>query len=222
MTVTTVHESDVLTASEPHPLMRWSPLTGFAFVVLFVVGVVASSPPADGATDAKWIAAYTGNANKAGHIVTGVCLALAGLCLLAFMTALWTRIVDARRPTRVSPLPIVAAGVAAACMAVGGVLMGGAISVMSAPTPDANLLRLCNDIGFTMVGLGGMLAAALSVAAISAQARAANLFGRRMTAFGYVVAVILLAAVLFVPIVALLVWLVVAAIVSLRTAPAQV
>jgi hypothetical protein len=221
MSVTTVQESDALTASEPSRVVRWSPLTGFAFVVLFIIGVVASSPPSDGASDAKWIAAYTGNAHKAGHIVTGVCLALAGLCLLAFMTAVWTRIVDAQRPSRVSPLPVVAAAVAAACMAVGGVLMGGAISVMSAPTPDANLLRLCNDIGFTMVGLGGMLAAALSIAAISVQARAANLFGRRMAGLGYVVAVILLAAVLFVPIVALLIWLVAAGIVMLRTAPAQ-
>ena len=219
MSVTSVHESEVVPATPSRRLTRLAPLTGFGFAVLFLVSVIASSPPADGASNAKWLASYAGSGHKAGHVITGVCLVLAGLCLLVFMTTLWNRIVEARRPERVSPLPVVAAGVSAACIAVGGVLMGGAISVMSSPSPDANLLRLCNDIGFTMVGLGGMLAAALSVAVISAQARAANVFGRRMTTFGYAVAVILLAALAFVPIVALLAWAVAAAIALLRTSP---
>jgi hypothetical protein len=217
MSVTSVHESEVVPAALSRRSTRLSPLTGFGFAVLFLVAVVASSPPADGASNAKWLANYASTGHKAGHIVSGVCLVLAGLCLMTFITALWTRIVEARRPERVSPLPVVAAGIAAACMAAGGVLMGGAISVMSAPSPDANLLRLCNDIGFVMVGLGGMLAAALSVAGISVQARAAGVFGRRMTIFGYAVAVVLLAALAFIPIVALLAWTVAAAIVLLRT-----
>jgi hypothetical protein len=66
-----------------------------------------------------------------------------------------------------------------------------------------------------------MLAAALSVAAISLQARAANLFSHRMTVFGCVVAVILLASIAFVPIVALLAWLVVVAITLLRSEATQ-
>jgi uncharacterized membrane protein len=194
-------------------------MTGFTFAVLFLISVAASSPPADGASNAKWIASYAGNGHKAGHVVTGVCLVLAGLSLLVLITTLWSRVVEARSPQRVSPLPVVAAGVAAACLAVGGALMGGAISVMSSPSPDANLLRLCNDIGFVMVGLGGMLAAALSVVAISVQARAAGVFGRRMTIFGYAVSIVLLASLAFIPIAALLAWTVTAAIVLLRKAP---
>jgi hypothetical protein len=217
MSATSVQESAALPATGSNALLRKAPLTGFAFVVLFLVSVVVSSPPADGATDAKWIASYTGTGHKAAHVVTGVCLVLAGLCLLSFITTLWMRVAAARHVERISPLPVVAAGVAAGCMAVGGVLMGGAISVVSAPTPDANILRVCNDLGFVMVGLGGMLAAALSVAAISLQAHAANLFGHRMTVFGYVVAVILLASIAFVPIVALLAWLIVVAIALLRS-----
>ena len=64
-----------------------------------------------------------------------------------------------------------------------------------------------------------MLATALSIAFLSVQAHAAGIFGTRMRAFGIVVAVVLLASLEFLPIVALLIWLVVAAIVLLR-APA--
>ncbi len=51
------------------------------------------------------------------------------------------------------------------------------------------------------------------------QAHAAGIFGARMRAFSIIVAVVLLASLEFLPIVALLIWLVVTAIVLLR-APA--
>jgi hypothetical protein len=94
--------------------------------------------------------------------------------------------------------------------------MGGAISVMSAPTPNADILRVCNDVGFIMVGIAGMLAASLSVVTITFQGRSTGQFGSRMTTFGIVVSVVLLAGAAFVPIVALLAWLVVVAITMLR------
>jgi hypothetical protein len=75
---------------------------------------------------------------------------------------------------------------------------------------------MCNDLGFAMVGLGAMLAMALCVAVLSAQARTAGFFGARMTYFGYAVAVVLLAAMAFVPIVALLAWCVIGAVIMLR------
>ena len=67
-----------------------------------------------------------------------------------------------------------------------------------------------------MVAVPGMLAAALAVAGLSLQAHRAGLFGRPMQVFGIVVALILLASLAFIPIAALLVWLVVAAIVLVR------
>src|SRR5579884_4057371 len=151
---------------------RWEPLTGIAFVALFVGSVVASNVPALNSPDQDWVAAYTGGANQAQHVASGILLVLAGLCLLSFLTILWTRIA-ARRPGLLSPLPLVAAGVAAACIAVGGVLMAG-ISVsllMGAPVPSADLLRFGDAMGFGMVGVGGMWAAALSIACASVQAR---------------------------------------------------
>jgi hypothetical protein len=199
-------------------ISRWQPLSGIAFVVFFLAGVVASSPPKDSASDASWIANYTGNAHKAGHIVTGVCLILAGLCLMSFITALWMRLTEANAPRRFSPLPVIAAGIAAACMAVGGVLMGAAVSLVgSGFTPNADVLRLCNDVGFAMVGLAGMLAAALSVASLSLQARAVGYFSQKMTVFSLAVAVILLASLAFIPIAALMIWLLIVSVRWMRS-----
>ena len=96
-------------------------------------------------------------------------------------------------------------------------VISGSTLFYSQPLPGTDVLRLANDLGFAMVSLGGMLAAALSVACLSVQARSAGLFGRKLAVFGLVVAVLLLGALAFVPILALLIWLVVASITLMRS-----
>lgn len=203
-------------------LNRAAPLSGIAFVVFFVASVGASSVPSATASDRSWVAAYTGHGEQARHLATGILLVLAGLSLITFMTHLWMRVVAARRPEPVSPLPIVASGVASACIAVGGILMAsisGSALIGSAPIPSAELLRFGNDAGFGMAGIAGMLAAALSISSMSVQARSAGVFSRRMSRFSLVVAVVLLGSAAFVPIVALLIWLVVVAVALVRSSP---
>jgi hypothetical protein len=205
-------------ADRHHRAARWAPLTGIAFVVFFLASIAVSSPPSDKASDAAWIANYTGHTHVAQHIATGILLILAALSLLSFLSTTWTRIVGNRPPGAISAIPLVAAGVAAACIAVGGVLMGAIAATVQGTghTPNPDLLRFGNDVGFVMVSLPGMLATALSVACLSVQGRHAGLFGRKMMIFGLIVAVILLASLAFIPIVALLIWLVVTAIVLIR------
>jgi len=203
---------------------RVAPYSGIAFVVFFLAGVAVSSVPSNTASDKAWLAAYATHAKQAGHLATGVLLVIAALSLMSFLTDLWTRVVDARDPQAVSPLPVVAAGVSAACIAAGGILMAatsGSALLYSQPIPGADILRLGNDVGFAMVGVAGMLAAALSIACLSVQARAAGIFGTRLTRFSLAVAVVLLASVAFVPIVALPIWLVAVTVTLNRTAPAK-
>jgi hypothetical protein len=196
---------------------RAAPLSGIAFVVFFIASVVVSNVPKSSASDAEWLRQYATHAKQAGHLATGILLVLAGLSLMVFLTHLWSR-VAARRAEPVGPLPLVAAGTSAACIAVGGILMGsvsGSALIGSAPIPDAGLLRFTNDAGFAMVGIAGMLAASLAIACLSVQAHAAGLFGTRLFRFSLLVSVVLLAAAAFIPILVLLIWLVVVA-VSLR------
>jgi hypothetical protein len=214
-------------AVERRPAARWAPLTGLAFVVLFLGGVVASNAPSDNASAASWVAAYTGGGKQFSHQATGVLLVLAALSLMSFLVTVWSRASRLRPDNSQSPVPLAAAGVSAACIAVGGVLMAAGSSVArgftSADlTATATLLRFTNDTGFIMVAVPGMLAAALAVAGLSVQAHRAGLFGRRMEVFGIAVAVILLGSLAFIPIVALLVWMVAAAVVLVRrSAPAS-
>jgi hypothetical protein len=203
------------------PPTRWAPLTGIAFVVFFLGGVVASNAPSDNASAASWMAAYTGGGRQFSHEASGVLLVLAALSLMSFLVTTWSRVGRLRPEGSHSAVPLAAAGVSAACIAVGGVLMALGSSVAhgfarSDPAATATLLRFTNDGGFIMVAVPGMLAAALAVAGLSLQAHRAGLFGRRMQVFGIVVALILLASLAFIPIAALLVWLVVTAIVLVR------
>jgi hypothetical protein len=206
--------------------MNWrrvAPYSGIAFVVFFIASVVVSSVPSDTASDPAWRAAYATHAKQAEHLATGVLLVLAALSLMTFLTHLWTRVTEARDPRAVSPLPVVAAGVCAACIAAGGILMAaasGSALLYSQPIPGADVLRLGNDAGFAMVGVAGMLAAALSIACLTVQARAAGIFGVRLARFSVAIAVVLLASVAFVPIVALLVWLIAVTVTVTRGAPA--
>jgi len=195
--------------------LRLAPWTGIAFVVAFAIGVVASSPPQNNASNAKWMADYT-KSHAAGHIVSGAALVVSGLCFLVFVLGMWQRI--AARGTRPGPLPLINAAVTAACMATGGVLMAMPGSIVSGggPVPDADLLRLCDEAGFAMVGLPGMLAAAIAVVALGVQARKGGVFGQKLFVYSIVVGIALLGAIAFLPIALLLVWLVVAAVVQLR------
>ena len=65
-----------------------------------------------------------------------------------------------------------------------------------------------------------MLATAISIACLSVQAHTAGLFGKRLLWFSLVVSVVLLASFAFLPIAALLVWLIVVAVSLLRSEPA--
>jgi hypothetical protein len=192
---------------------RYAPVSGLAFALLFVVGVVASNVPADGAPDREWLADYAGS-HSAGHLVTAYCLVLAGLSLTTFLGTLWTRILHASGGAFPSPVPLMAAAVAGSCMAAGGVLMG--VVSVSALRGYPQIIRFGSDGGFAMVGVGAMLATSLSVACMSVMALNTGVLGRRTAWFGIGVSFVLLGAILFVPIGALIAWTVVTAIVLLR------
>ncbi len=201
-------------------LARSAALAGIGFIVFFFAGVVSSSPPTAGASDAKWIASYTGTSNEWSHVASGAFLILAALCLMTFLTAMWQRVSSARPAGTTSPLPLVAAGVATTCMAIGGALMAyvsGAGLSGKYPLPSADLLRFSNGFGFVATGLPGMIATAACLVVLGYQARTAGVFGRRLAIFTCIVAVLLLASLLFLPIAALMIWIVVCIVSGRRT-----
>jgi hypothetical protein len=203
-------------------LPRSAMLAGTGFIVFFIGGVISSSPPGNNASNAQWVANYTGSGNDWSHVLSGVFLILAALCLMTFLTGMWQRISSARPAGTTSPLPLVAAGVAATLMALGGILMAyiaGSELSGTYPLPSADLLRLSNGLGFLVTGIPGMAATALCLAVLAAQARRAGVFGSKMAVFSWIVAAALLLSFLFVPIVALMVWIVVSIVSARREQP---
>lgn len=198
---------------------QWEPYAGLAYVVFFVASTMVSNPPADNASDRKWIAAYSGHGKQVGHLATAFLLLLAGLALMTFLVALWRRIAAAHPAEMPSRLPIAAAATAAALMAAGGMVMGyisGGELIGHYPLPSVDLLRMSNDLGFALAGVAGSLAAGVAVAALSIQGYTAGVFGARMRAAGVVTALVLILSILFFPIAALFAWVLTASVMWIR------
>ncbi len=199
---------------------RWEPYAGIAYVVFFVASLLVSNPPADNASDRTWTARYTGRSEQARHLATAFLLLLAGLALMTFLVALWRRFDEAHPAASPSRLPIAAAATAAALMGAGGMVMGyisGGEIMGTYPLPSADLLRMSNDLGFALAGVAGSWAAAVAVATLSVQGHTAGVFGTKMRAAGLITALLLLLSMLFAPILALLAWVLAAAITWIRT-----
>ena len=198
---------------------RWEPYAGIAYAVFFVASVVVSNPPADNASNQTWIANYTGRGEQGRHLATGILLLLAGLALMTFLVSLWRRIAEAEPAASPSRLPVAAAATAAACMGAGGMVMGyisGGEIIGQYPLPSVDLLRMSNDLGFALAGIAGTWSAAIAVATLSVQGHFAGVFSRRMRTAGVITACLLILSPLFIPIIALVAWVLTAAISWIR------
>ena len=193
-------------------VVRWrraEPLTGIAFIALFLVGLIINNSPNPDQSNAIWTSYFADKGNRVLTTISAFILVASGVCLLAFLTTVWQRIAAARRPAATSPVGVVAAAVAAAAIMIGGVGMAvvtGSMLFGNLAEPGPDTLRLANDMGFPFIAVAAMFAASLSVAALSVQAYSAGILGRRLLILGEVLAVGLLASVFFFPMVLLLVW----------------
>ena len=205
-------------------LRRWEPYAGVAYVVFFLGSMMVSNPPADNASNQKWIQSYASHHEQIHHLATGFLLLLAGLSLMTFLVALWRRIAAAH-PAEPSRLPVAAAGAAAALIGAGAMVMAyisGGELLGHYPLPSVDLLRMSNDLGFALAGVAGSWAAGVAVATLSIQGYTAGVFGARMRAFGVLTAFAQLLAMLFVPLGALFLWALIAAVMWIRRpAPAS-
>jgi hypothetical protein len=198
---------------------RYEALAGLLFAVVFVVGVAASSPPNPDAPDAKWIADYTGHSNQVGHLVSGLALVVCGIALMVFITGLWRRIAAQAPGGTPSPLPVIASGVAAVCFVAGGLIMGwisGSELGSAYPLPGADLLRMSNELGFLMVGIGAMVSMSLALIGIAVQGHAAGLLGSKLRTATIVVGILVLAGETFVPVIIFVLWVAIMSIYLLR------
>jgi hypothetical protein len=197
----------------------WAPLSGIAFLVLFVATAFMSGTPDANASDSAWTAWFADAAHRDVLTATAFTGLAAALALMSFIVNIWIR-VAAVGPARVTnPLPVAAAAVAAAAIACGALLQAaipGAMIFNSMPEPSPGIMRVLENVSSPLVFIGGMVALALAVASLSLQARAAGAFGSRLTIFSLVVAVLTLFSFEFFPLLAPLAWVVTVIVILIR------
>jgi hypothetical protein len=193
---------------------RWTVLSGFAFVGLFIAGLIllGDALGSVGDSDEQFVSYFGSNANHARDIVGAYTLTVAGLAFVVFLA----HVCAALREHSGRELPLVAFGAALACAAL---LMAAAAALSAIATShavaglfdepphefSADTSRLATQFGYMLL-VFAMWAAAACIAAISLATRAAGLFPTWLVVFGYVAAFALLFSFFFIPAVALPLW----------------
>lgn len=195
-------------------LNRWGPLAGPIFVVLMVTGflIVGSSPDTNG-SNLKIDRYLRDSSNYHKNFVTFFILLAALLFLVAFFGALRSRVVEAEGGAGGAGALGYGAGIASA------VLLFVAICTFVSPLLAAHdapkhalepgIYRVTQDLGY-MLWVGSVVVGAVAIWATSAVALRTGLLPRWFARAGYVVGVICLAALFFLPIFLYWLWILVA------------
>jgi hypothetical protein len=195
----------------------WTPIAGIAAALTFIVGVAmsANSPDSDD-SDAKVLAWYADHSNRVGVIVGVYVLMFFGLFMLWFASGLRQRLRAAEGPE--GRLANVAFGGAILCV---GLIWVGAFALAAvpagqslggAPLSNADVARFLPQAGFGAILLGGMFGAIALIDAASIVIYRTAVLPRWLAWLGFVCAVVLLFGVVFLPMIALPIWLVAASI----------
>ncbi len=204
---------------------RRSMAAGIAFVVLLVVGVLVSfgnspnikSKDSDATAAAKFVHTLSSSSHRTGILIGAYLVILAGLAFVWFTQGLRSRL-DTAAGRVVGALGVVgAAALTSAAMANAG--EAGAISFGGDKVPqDGDTIQVVMNLFFPFVFVVFALASAAIIATVAVNARIAGLPGwLGYTAWLAVVAGIV--AVIFLPMVLVLLWYLAVAIAGLARTP---
>jgi hypothetical protein len=202
----------------------WTPLAGILAAVTFVVGIAfaADSPDSD-ASAAKVLAWYHDHGHRVQVIVGAYVLAFCGLFVLWFTSGLRQRLREAEGPEGRLANVALAAGV----LLVGMLWVGGAAlasvpageSFGGTPLESADVARFLPSVGFGAILVFGMFAAFALIESTSIVILRSGMLGRWVAWLGFVCGVIVLFGVVFLPMIALPVWLIATSIALARRKP---
>lgn len=174
-------------------------LAGLASAACFFVGTAMLDIP-HGVTDQEVVAWWSDTGNQTTAVVSMYLFVLAGLCFLAFLAKLRTRLLEAEGGTGELTSLVVAGGVVFVSMlfvaAVSRGLIGFAVNSPASDEslPGADTLRYIPQIGYTVTGTGGLLAGALAMAATSWLIVRTAAFGRWLAWIGAVATLVVVVA----------------------------
>jgi hypothetical protein len=153
-----------------------------------------------GASDAKLVAWWADSGNQTTAIVSMYLFVVAGLCFLLFLTKLRSRLLAAEVGTGELTSLVVASGAVFVAMLLVAAASRGVIGfAVKSPgdnesLPGADTLRYLPQTGYAALGIGGLLAAAVSMATTSWLILRTAVFGRWLAWLGAATALVIVVA----------------------------
>lgn len=205
------------------PPVQWPAVAGIGFFVSFVAGQLLAAPglPDSDAPLAEWADWVNDDGNGAVALLSAYLIVIASLTFVVFAVGVSRRIRAAQ-----SAADSTTASLASGLAVMSAVLLtAGAVAVNSAPIQylfDDKLpaptevapIVLLQSVGYGLGLVGGLLAAAAFIAVSTWALRGS--VPSWFTVVGYVCAVVLLGGVVFIPMVALPIWVLIASVLFLR------
>ena len=199
---------------------RLAAASGIAFVALFLAALLVLDIPGHDDSEEIVNAFYAESANRARVVIAAYLLAAAGLSLLWFFAYLCGRL----RAAEGEPAPLSAVTFASGVVFVAMLFAGAAaqsptyaFSIDLFDEPQSQLARATIPHQGYSALIFGLLAAALAVASASLAIMRTEVYPRWLAWLGFAVALLLLFGLLFLPMLALLVWVLAVSVVLLRS-----
>ncbi len=191
----------------------WTPLAGYLAALTFVVGLIlATHTPDDKDPDAKVLSFYAKHGNRVGIIIGAYVLTFCALFLIWFAAGLRERLRAAEGPGgRLTDVALGGGILAAVGLSTGAIALAAVSAGQSfggTPLNTADVARFIPSIGFGMILIPGMFGAIALIDAVSIVIWRTGILPRWLAWLGFVCGVLLLFGVVFLPVIALPVWLV--------------
>jgi len=200
----------------------WTPAAGVIAALTFIAGVLLSSASPDSKdSDAKVIAWYADHGHRLVNIIGAYLLAFCGLFFLWFVSGLRQRLRAAEGPGGRLASVALGGGVlfvgmlwvgAAALVAISGGESFGGVPLLK----NADLARFLPQIGFPAILVFAAFGAIALIDATSIVIIRTGVLPRWFAWLGFVCTVVLLFGAIFIPMIALPIWLVAASVILFR------
>jgi hypothetical protein len=187
------------TESARHRGSKPAAVAGIASAVSFLVGTAVLNVPTK-ATDGELVRWWSSSSHQLDALISMIAFTLAGLLFLVFLAYLRTRLLASEGGAGTLTTIVFSAGLLFVGMLFLAATARGVISFAvkspagEQPLPSVDLLRYLPQISYVVLGVCGLLCAALAMAVTSLLAFRTGVFGRLLAWLGVICAAALVAA----------------------------
>lgn len=190
-------------------------VSGIIFVVLLIAGIILiTDSPDNNAPDAEWLAYFQDDSNLVRNIIGAYLWVLAAVAFVVFVVTLSRQLRAAAPGDDVLPAIAYGAGLLFVGMllvaAFAGVAVPAGIKFGDANVPtNADVGRFFPQMAFGALLVGGGFSAIMMIVATSVIILKTHLFAEWVAMLGFLAAILLIFAALFIPLIALPIWVLV-------------